>query len=60
MKHRLESIAFYVARFLESKDYRVLPIAASNIWKFKPYKDIDHPFALDLVYRYAGVAAALS
>lgn len=59
MNQRLESIAFWVARFLENKGYQALPIATSNIWRFKPYKDINHPFAPDLVHRYAGVAAGL-
>jgi len=59
MNHRLDSIAFYIARFLESEGYKALPIAASNIWRFKPYKDIKHPFAPDLVHRYSGVAAGL-
>ncbi|MCM8818208.1 MAG: hypothetical protein NC915_01835 [Candidatus Omnitrophica bacterium] len=59
MNQRLESIAFWIARFLEEEGYQSLPIAASNIWRFKPYKDINHPFAPDLVHRYAAVAAGL-
>lgn len=59
MNHRMEHIAFYVARFLEKQGHKSLPIASSNIWRFRPYKDIDHPFAPDLVHRYAGVAAGL-
>ncbi|MCM8820528.1 MAG: hypothetical protein NC932_01055 [Candidatus Omnitrophica bacterium] len=47
MNQKLESIAFWIARFLEEEGYQSLPIAAINIWRFKPYKDIEHPFAPD-------------
>jgi len=59
MNAHLDSIAFWVARSLEENGYKALPICCSNIWRFKPYKDIEHPFAPDLVHRYAGVAAGL-
>lgn len=59
MNGRLNSIAFHVARFLEKHRHRSLPLPASNIWRFRPYKDVPHPFAPDLVHRYAAVAAGL-
>ena len=59
MNNRLDSIGFHLARFIENYGYKSLPISASNVWKFRPDKNIDHPFAPDLVHRYAAVAAGL-
>jgi epoxyqueuosine reductase QueG len=59
MNNRLDDISFLVARFLEAEGYTTLPISASNIWRYNPYKDLEVSFAPDLAHRYAAVAAGL-
>jgi epoxyqueuosine reductase len=59
MNPKLDDISFRLARFLEDRGYRTLPIAASNIWRYKGYKDLQVHFAPDLAHRYAAVAAGL-
>jgi len=59
MNPMLDDISFLLARFLEAKDYKALPIAASNIWRYRGYKDLKVNFAPDLAHRYAAVAAGL-
>ena len=59
MNERLDSIAFNLAKFLENKGYKSLYTPVSNLWRIKPYKSIDHPFAPALVHRYAAVACGL-
>ena len=59
MNPMLDDFAFKVARFLEDKGYKTLPIPVTNIWRYNPYKDLDVSFAPDLAHRYAAVAAGL-
>jgi epoxyqueuosine reductase QueG len=59
MNDRLDSIAFNLAKFLESKGYRSLPTPITGLWRIRPYDSIDHPFAPALANRYAAVAAGL-
>lgn len=59
MNARLDDISFWMARFLEQEGYRTLPISASNIWRYKGYKDLQVNFAPDLAHRYAAAAAGL-
>lgn len=59
MNDRLNSIAFNLSKFLESKGYKSLYSPQSNLWRVRPYKSIDHPFAPALVHRYAAVACGL-
>jgi len=59
MNDRLSRIAFNVTKMLESKGYRSLYSPVSNLWRIKPYKSIEHPFAPSLVHRYAAVACGL-
>jgi epoxyqueuosine reductase QueG len=59
MNPKLDDVSFLVAGFLEAKGHRALPITASNIWRYHPYKDLDVSFAPDLAHRYAAVAAGL-
>lgn len=59
MNPMLDDISFLLARFLEIKGYKALPIAASNIWRYRGYKDLEVNFAPDLAHRYAAVAAGL-
>ena len=37
-----------------------MPIAASNIWRYKEYKDLSAVFAPDMSHIYAAVAAGLT
>jgi epoxyqueuosine reductase QueG len=59
MNARLDDISFLLARFIEGKGHRALPIAASNIWRYTGYKDLKVSFAPDMAHRYAAVAAGL-
>ncbi len=59
MNNRLDDISFLLARFLEGQGHRTLPISASNIWRYKGYKDLDVHFAPDMAHRYSAVAAGL-
>ncbi len=59
MNWLLDDISFSLACFLEKKGYPSLPLAASNIWRYKGYKDLQVDFAPDLAHRYAAVAAGL-
>jgi len=59
MNPMLDDISFLLARFLEDKGYKALPIAVSNIWRYRGYKDLKVSFAPDLAHRYAAVAAGL-
>jgi len=54
----LDNISFKIGRFLEDRGYKTMPVAVTNMWKYRPYKDISVSFAPDLVHRYA-VAAGL-
>ncbi|MBN2308899.1 MAG: epoxyqueuosine reductase [Candidatus Hydrogenedentes bacterium] len=57
---QLDDLSFRLARFLEARGHRALCISASNIWRYKGYKDIGVDFAPDMAHRYAAVAAGLA
>ncbi len=59
MNPKLDDISFLLARFLENKGYRTVPIVSSNIWRYTGYKDLKVHFAPDIAHRYAAVAAGL-
>ncbi len=59
MNHRLHTIVFKLAKFLEKQGYQSLPLAASTHWRYRPYKTMAEPFAPPLAHRYAAVAAGL-
>ncbi len=59
MNAQLDDISFLLARFLEGLGHKALPIAASNIWRYHGYKDLQVDFAPDLAHRYAAVAAGM-
>jgi epoxyqueuosine reductase len=60
MNERLDEISFEMARFLEGLGYRALPITASNIWRYREYKELRAVFAPDMSHIYAAVAAGLA
>lgn len=59
MNPKLDDISFLVARFLEDRGYKTVPIVSSNIWRYSGYKELKVHFAPDIAHRYAAVAAGL-
>ena len=59
MNRKLDYISFNIARLLEKRGYKALPKAASNIWRYRPYKNINTHFTADFSNRHAAVAAGL-
>ena len=55
----LDDISFSIGRLLEDRGHRAVTVSASNIWRYRPYKDLDVSFGPDLAHRYAAVAAGL-
>jgi len=60
MNDQLDVISYSMARFFEDAGYRAVPITASNIWRYRPYKDLTSTFSPDMSHIYASVAAGLS
>lgn len=59
MNVKLDYIAFRVARQLNELGYEAIPIAASNIWRYRPYEDLTATFAPDMSHIYAATCAGL-
>lgn len=59
MNLKLDYIAFRVARYLDSLGYEAVPIAASNIWRYRPFADLTATFAPDMSHIYAATCAGL-
>ncbi|HIE51236.1 MAG TPA: hypothetical protein EYP85_05715, partial [Armatimonadetes bacterium] len=59
MNDKLEHISFWLARLLEAEGHRVVALPATNVWRFRPYKDNPTPFAPDLSNIHAAAAAGL-
>jgi len=59
MNTKLDFISFRIARYLEEGGYDALPIPVTNVWRYRPYKDISTSFTADLSQRHAAVAAGL-
>lgn len=60
MNCHLDYISFQMARFLEDSGYQAVPITASNIWRYRAYKNLNSVFAPDMSHIYAAVAAGLA
>ena len=60
MNDQLDVISYTMARFFEDAGYRAVPITASNIWRYRPYKDLKSTFSPDMSHIYASVAAGLT
>ena len=60
MNNRLDAISYELARHLEDCGVQAVPITASNIWRYRPYKDLTATFAPDMSHIYAAVAAGLA
>ena len=59
MNLKLDYIAFRVARYLDSLGYEAVPIAASNIWRYRPFGGMSATFAPDMSHIYAATCAGL-
>lgn len=59
MNLKLDYIAFRVARYLDSLGYEAIPIAASNIWRYRPFADLKATFAPDMSHIYAATCAGI-
>lgn len=60
MNNRLDDMSFRMAVFLEREGFRAMPITASNIWRYKGYKQLNEHFAPDMSHMHAAVAAGLA
>ncbi len=59
MNYKLDLMSFKIGRMLEDMGYKSVPIASSNIWRYRGYKDLDAVFAPDISHIYSAVAAGL-
>lgn len=60
MNTHLDHISYEMARFVEDQGYDAVPIACSNIWRYRNYKNLGAVFAPDMSHIYAAVTAGLS
>jgi epoxyqueuosine reductase QueG len=56
----LDYMSFQMSRFLEDLGYQAIPITASNIWRYREYKNLKSVFSPDMSHIYAAVAAGLA
>lgn len=59
MNERLEYIQFHLARWLEKQGHNAMPIPATNIWRYRPYGEIERPFGPDLSDIHAAACVGL-
>ena len=59
MNERLEFIQFHLARWLERNGHSAIPIPATNIWRYRPYGEIERPFGPDLSDIHAAACVGL-
>lgn len=59
MNERLEFIQFHLARWLERQGHNAIPIPATNIWRYRPYGEIERPFGPDLSDIHAAACVGL-
>lgn len=59
ISHKLNSIAFKIAKLLESYGYESLPVSATWMWRYRPYKNINNSFIPDISHLHAAAAAGL-
>ena len=60
MNSHLDHMSYEMARHIEDLGFNAIPIAASNIWRYRNYKGLDAVFAPDMSHIYAAVTAGLS
>ncbi len=54
-----EHVQFHLARWLEAQGHRAMPIAATNIWRYRPYKEVERPFGPDISNIHAAACCGL-
>ena len=59
MNNKLDYMSFAISRMLDDLGYQAVPIASSNIWRYRGYKTLDATFAPDISHIYSGVCAGL-
>ena len=59
MNNKLDYLSFSIARLLDDLGHKAVPIASSNIWRYRGYKELDADFAPDISHIYSGVCAGL-
>ncbi len=59
MNNKLDYLSFSIARMLDKLGHKAVPIASSNIWRYRGYKELDADFAPDISHIYSGVCAGL-
>ncbi len=59
MNTRNEHIVWQLARLLHAEGWDAMPMPATNIWRFRPYGEINHAFVPDISNIHAAAAAGL-
>ncbi|MGI6337131.1 MAG: 4Fe-4S binding protein [Eubacteriales bacterium] len=59
MNTKLDYIAFRIANRLDDTGYDAIPIASSNIWRYREFMGLDACFAPDMSHIYAATSAGL-
>ncbi len=60
MNWRLDDMSYRMSCFLEKLGFQAVPIASSNIWRYRGYKDLTAQFAPDVSHMHGAVAAGLA
>jgi epoxyqueuosine reductase QueG len=60
MNNRLDEMSYRMALHLEDRGFMAVPIASSNIWRYKGYKELTEQFAPDVSHMHCAVAAGLA
>ncbi|MBR7158144.1 MAG: hypothetical protein IKD08_00475, partial [Alphaproteobacteria bacterium] len=53
MNDKLDALSFKIGRMLDDLGFQTVPIASSNIWRYRGYKDMDAVFSPDMSHIYA-------
>lgn len=56
----LDRVAFKTSKLLEDYGYKAVPIASSNIWRYRQFPGVPRVFSPDLSHIHASVAAGLA
>jgi len=59
MNCKLDYIAIRIAKLIDTLGYNAIPIASSNIWRYRGFMDLDANFAPDMSHIYAATCAGL-
>lgn len=59
MNQKLDDMAFKIANFIDMLGYEAVPIASSNIWRYRNFMNLEANFAPDMSHIYAATCAGL-